>query len=48
MAAFRVKAKLRDGTRKCWTVIAPSSTCAAIAAIKEHGIGTDVFVEAKR
>lgn len=48
MAAFRIKATLPDGTRKRWTVIAPSSTCAAIAAIKEHGVGTDVFVEPKK
>jgi hypothetical protein len=48
MAAFRIKATLPDGTRKSWTALAPSSTCAAIAVLKHYGVGTDVFVEPKK
>lgn len=48
MRAFQVKATFRDGRQRHWIAIAPSSTCAAIAALKSVGGMASVFVEPKR
>ncbi|NQD37451.1 hypothetical protein HPT27_10465 [Permianibacter sp. IMCC34836] len=48
MNAYRVKATFRDGTQRKWVAIAPSSTCAAIAALKSVRGMASVFVEPKR
>ena len=48
MRAYQIKATFRDGSQRRWTAIAPSSTCAAIAALKSVGGMASVFVEPKR